>query len=460
MVRPTVAIVGAGASGALTALHLLSEPDGPRLFLIERREGFGPGTAYSTGNPEHLLNVRAGNMSAFPDRPGHFLAWMAEKGPGPVGPGDFVPRGVYGAYLQSLLREAATTASAVGRLMLVNDEAVGVEPGSRPRLRLGMGRDFRIDALVIATGNPRPEAPTVSDSGLYASDLYVADPWRAGALERFRPDDPVLLLGTGLTMVDVVLSLEKQGHHGTRIALSRRGLLPHRHAPPPPIPPGPLPPLPARLSEALHLVRRLARGPKDAFGRGGDWRSVIDALRPVTTGFWQAMDLETKRRFLRHLRPWWDIHRHRLAPQVADRILSLCDRGKLRVVAGRLRSFVLETDGSGRTVAAYWQPRGGDGLHCARVARVINCTGPGGDLSHSGPPIIRDLLDQGLARADPLTLGLDIDADGRLVGADGVAGRFYAVGPPTRGAFWETTAIPDIRVQAARVARTIIRDLG
>lgn len=460
MKAPAVAIVGAGASGALTALHLLSVAEGPRVFLIERRPGFGPGTAYSTGNPDHLLNVRAAHMSAFPDQPGHFLDWLKEHGPGPVKPTQFVARRTYGDYLRGLLRDAASGPRAAGRLMLVNDEAVGLAVGGgKPRLRLGVGRELRIDALVVATGNPIPDAPPIPDNGVFSGPHYVADPWAeprtAAALDMIGPDQDVLLLGTGLTMVDVALSLEQRGHRGRRIAMSRRGLLPHRHGAPPAIPPGPLPDLPGELSAAMRLIRDRVREPRDAFGRGGDWRQVVDALRPVTRAYWQSLDEERRRRFLRHLRPWWDIHRHRLAPEVADRLTSQIERGRLQVVAGRPLCLLAETGGS---IAVHWRPRGG-GHRVTQVGAIINCTGPGSDPFRNRIGLLGDLLAHGIARPGPLGLGLDVDADGRLVSADGDHGRFYAVGPPTRGAFWESTAIPDIRVQAQRTARAILHDL-
>lgn len=459
MSRPAVAIVGAGASGALTALHLLADPAGPRIFLIEKRQGFGVGVAYSTGNPDHLLNVRAGNMSAFPDQPDHFLEWLRARHPDQVAVG-FVPRRIYGAYLAGLLREAAMSDRAAGRLMLVNDEAVSVVTGEgRPRLRLAVGRELLIDALVLATGNGAPEPPHVPDQGLGASARYIGDPWQPEAFRHVRADDPVLLLGTGLTMVDVALTLEMLGHRGPRHAMSRRGLLPRRHAGPPPQPPAPLPPLPTSLSQALRLIRRHVDAYHRAAGDGADWRAVIDALRPVTRAFWIGLDLAAKRRFLRHLRPWWDVHRHRLAPMVATRLEQMLDQGALRLRAGRLRAFTLEGCGEAERVAVTWRPRGAAADAVLHVAHVINCTGPGGDLSRSGPPIIRSLLAAGLARPDALHLGLDLDPEGRLIAADGCAGRFYAVGPASRGAFWEVTAIPDIRVQARAVAAALARDL-
>lgn len=460
MSRPTVAIIGAGASGALTALHILSNPQGPRIFLIEKRQGFGVGVAYSTGNADHLLNVRAGNMSAFPDQPAHFTDWLRDRDPDLLAAG-FVPRRTYGAYLSGLLRAAAMSDRAAGRLMLVNDEATSLIIGEgRPRLRLAVGRELLIDALVLATGNGAPEPPHVPDGGLGASPRYIADPWAADAFRHVAPEDAVLLLGTGLTMVDVALTLKSIGHEGPKIAMSRRGLLPRRHAAPVAVPPDPLPPLPPVLSAALRIVRRHVKRYHEAQGDAADWRAVIDALRPVTRGFWQALDTPTRRRFMRHLRPWWDVHRHRLAPVVADRLTAMLESGEITLKAGRLRAFALEGTGARQQVAVQWRPRRGTADEALQVAHVVNCTGPGGDLSRNGPPIIRSLLAAGLARPDALGLGLDLDGDGRLIAADGCAGRFYALGPASRGAFWEVTAIPDIRVQAQQVAAAICRDLG
>lgn len=460
MSRPAVAIIGAGASGALTALHLLSDPDGPRIFLIEKRTGFGVGVAYSTGNADHLLNVRAGNMSAFPDQPDHFANWLRDRHPDLLAAG-FVPRRVYGTYLAGLLRAAAMSDNATGRLMLVNDEAVTIITGQgRPRVRLAVGRELLVDALVLATGNGAPEPPHVPDGGLARSRRYIGDPWAPDAFSHVAPEDSVLLLGTGLTMVDVALSLRAAGHVGPKLAMSRRGLLPRRHAAPATMAPPPLPPIPPLLSQALRLIRTHLRQYQAAAGDGADWRAVIDALRPITRPFWQSLDTAARRRFLRHLRPWWDVHRHRLAPMVADRLDGMLARGELSLQSGRLRAFAVEGVGAQELVAVRWRPRGTAQDAVMRVQHVVNCTGPGGDLSKAGPAIIQSLLAAGLARPDALHLGLDLDGDGRLIAADGCAGRFYALGPASRGAFWEVTAIPDIRVQARQVAAAICRDLG
>ena len=436
----TVAIVGAGFSGALLAVNVLREA-GPSTVLIDHREVFGRGIAYSAPNPSHLLNVRAGNMSAFVDQPRHFSDWCIAHGHGDGT--SFVERRRYGAYIGGLL--AQSVASADGRLALVRDEALHAEvTADGVAITLASGECVVADALVLAMGNLPPQSPpALRDAGLPV-DLHVADPWGGSFTHGLGAGDTVMLLGSGLTMVDVALSLESAGFGGRIIAMSRRGLLPHRHEAG--VPPGDRkarPSLPA--SRLLHDIRRRA----DTIG----WRSAIDELRPFTRALWRGADPAERARFLRHLRPWWDIHRHRLAPPVADRIAAMQARGQLRVVAGKPSAFA-DTGRGG--VAVSWRPRGAAADTSLDIRRVINCTGPLGQLGDATDPLLQGLLADGLARADPTGLGLDVDSESRLIGADGLANtRLFALGPLTRGAFWEIVAVPDIRQQVWQVARTL-----
>lgn len=263
-----VAIVGAGFSGTLQAINLLRH-DGPRATLIERRPHAGRGIAYAAAHRDHLLNVRAGNMSALPDDPDHFLRWLAERHPAMNG---FVPRIVYGDYLSDLLREAARRAN--GPLRLVEDEAIDIErDGGQSRVRLASGEVIVADSVVLASGNlPPHQPPALAEAGL-GKDLYAPDPWAADVADGLGFDDQVLIVGTGLTMVDVALLLDARGFRGRIVALSRRGLLPHAHVDRPPAPPlGERPPL--RPSALLRAVRERA----DAIG----WAAAVDALRPFT----------------------------------------------------------------------------------------------------------------------------------------------------------------------------------
>jgi len=443
--RQTVAVIGAGFSGVLTALRLLDAPDGPCVRLVERRARFGQGAAYSTTSPQHLLNVRAANMSALPEQPLHFLDWLERNGVTSEGR-TFVTRACYGDYLQSMLRDAAETARAAGRLMLEADGVTALHRrGERWRVELAMGRGFEADAVVLALGNLPPHPPATLDPDAAHSPAYAAEPWTLDP-EQAPENGQVVLLGTGLTMVDVALSLSQARPDLQMLALSRRGLLPRRHLGSGPAP-EPMDKLDGSVTQALRQLRTAA-------GAADDWRAVVDGVRPHVQAIWRDWPQAERRRFLRHARPWWDIHRHRLAPPVAERIDHLTASGALRTAAGRI-ARITPADGG---LEIHWNARGETEPRRTRAALVINCTGPGGDLGGSGEPLVADLVRQGLIRADACRLGVDVDSDSRLVGDGGACDHptLFAVGPITRGAFWEVTAVPDIRVQAAECARSVI----
>jgi uncharacterized NAD(P)/FAD-binding protein YdhS len=441
--RPTVAVVGAGFSGLITALHLLEAEDGPCVRLIERRPAFGRGAAYSTTSREHLLNVRAANMSAFPDRPAHFTDWLAQSGIGVEGP-TFVTRACYGDYLQTMLRRAAE-ASGGGRLILEADDAVDLRPEPQGwTVTLGMGRSVRVDAAVLAVGNLPPHLPPGVDAETAQHPSYFGDPW-ACDFDQLPQTGEVLVIGAGLTMVDLALQLHRVRPGLRALALSRRGLPPRRHLgqgpPPQPLEPG-------TGASPLALLRQLRER-----ARTHDWRALVDGLRPHVQAVWRSWSLEERSRFLRHLRPWWDIHRHRLAPAIASKLDHLTGCGSLTIAAGR----IADIQARGERLHVAWTPRGTRERRELEAVGVINCTGPNGDLTRVADPLLSGLVERGLIRADACRLGLDVGADGRLVGRDGAASLdLYAVGPTTRGAFWEITSVPDIRVQAAQCATAIV----
>ncbi|PZQ55981.1 MAG: pyridine nucleotide-disulfide oxidoreductase [Phenylobacterium zucineum] len=428
----TVAVIGGGFCGVLTAIHLLGRHPKATVRLVEKGQRIGLGRAYATGNPDHLLNVRASNMSAFPDRPRHFLEWLAHE----AGEGDgFASRGAYGRYLQGLLRDAVGEGGDPGRLLLEQDEAVDLEQrGGGWRVRLAMGRGFDADAVVLATGAPAPAV------GERLGGRYFSDPWALDG--EALPGGTILLIGSGLTMVDVALSLERDDRRF--VVISRRGLLPHEHGPAPPAP------LPAgRLgspAEALATLR--------AHAAVVGWRSAVDSVRGLTPALWRSWDAAARRRFLRHGRAWWDIHRHRMAPRVAARIGDLAAKERLEVVAGRIVTMTAFGDGLSVTLRrrGCLEPEG------RLVAAAVDCTGLSGDLRRLA--LFEHLEARGLAGADPLGLGLAVDGDLRVIGRSGRATPgLYAVGPLTRAARWETVAVPDLRSQTAEVARTLVDDL-
>ncbi len=439
MIYKSVAIVGAGFSGSLLAINILRHA-GPHATLIERRAVFGRGTAYTAPHPSHLLNVRAGNMSALSDRPAHFADWCGARGLGDGG--SFVQRRQYGEYLGELLDRSA--ARAGDRLALVRDEAVSVAVhGDGVTVGLSDGRKIEVDALVVAVGNLPPHAPPGLDAASLSDDVYAPDPWDPGVVAGLTADDTVMLIGTGLTMVDVALSLDAAAFAGKIVALSRRGLLPRPH-----VAPGlhgdrnekPTTVASALLAEVRQRAKRLG------------WRAAVDELRPFTQGLWLSATGEQRGRFLRHLRPWWDVHRHRLAPQVAAKVDAMIARGQLTIVGGKPSAYIPISNG----VAVTYRPRGADAKTMLQVRRIVNCTGPQGDLARSSEPVLRSLIAAGYARADSARLGLDVNAQSQLIGANGIAHpRLFGLGPMTRGAFWEIVAVPDIRTQVWTVARRL-----
>jgi uncharacterized NAD(P)/FAD-binding protein YdhS len=460
--RSSVAVIGAGFSGLMSAIHLLlrSGPDGPRVYLIEGSASFGLGAAYATVSGRHVLNTRAGNMSVFPDRPDHFLEWLrAQNGTYGVTAASFITRRTYGEYLQSLVREAACGAHAAGRLYLVPDEAVGIQadPGGGFAVSLKVGKVQRVDAAILATGNSPPHPPQIPEAQFFDSGHYIDDPWAPNAFDAVKPDDTVITLGTGLTMVDVALLLKARGHDGPVIAISRRGQLPRSHIVPGGSPAIALPDLPPQLSLAMRGVRETVRA---AERQGGSWQHVMDALRPMIGDYWQALPMAAQQRFLRHLRPWWDVHRHRLAPQVAARIEKLLGEGTLIICRGRLVRMTVDAKPDSFPLTVSWRPAGDSTVYKIGAHHVVNCMGPGGDPTRSRSPLIKGLLASGLGRPDPLMLGLEVDPDGRVVSSAGEPSpRLFALGPPTRGVFWEATAVPDIRQHAYRLSATVLRAL-
>ncbi len=447
--RQVVAVVGAGFSGTLLALHLLRQQDAPvRVLLIERNAQFGRGPAYAAGNSSHLLNVPAAKMSAFHGDPSHFLDWLRrDRASDRIEPGTFVPRHMFGRYVRHLLN-TEIKGDTLDRLTLVRGDVLDIVPDAEGLcLSLDRGRVLRADRAVLAVGNFPPAPPPVVDRSFYDTDFYRPDPWAPDTLTDLASDLPVLLIGTGLTTIDTIVSLLDQGHSGPIIALSRRGLLPNRHAAPGGA--APLAEAQAFPTGVTRLARFLRERSLESVEAGGTWQAAIDELRPVTTEVWQAMSHADRRRFLRHIRPWWDIHRHRIAGPVADRIDAARRRRQLGIIAGHIGGYEI----TGDRVTVSYRPRGRDGTERVVAARVINCAGPNADYARIREPLIRSLLAKGLVRPDPLSLGLDVTGSCALLARDGaISRRVFAIGPVTKGAFWEMTAVPDIRQQAEFLA--------
>ena len=441
---PHVVIIGGGASGVLMAAHLLRDPQGQaRVTIIEGRNMLGCGVAYSTSDPDHLLNTRASSMSAFPDQPDHFRDWLATQGiaAGPDQGDGFVSRSTYGAYMASLTLPWSH-GDGPRRLRCLRAVCVALaEDGCGVVAHLADGRAVRADRAVLATGHALPEPDP---------DGLMQGSWEQGPMPD--RDDRVVIVGSGLSMVDQVLSLLRCGHRGEILVVSRRAQLPRVHAATRPlsIDIGDVP-LGAPVSRLMAWLRGLVR---QAEARGGTWRDALDGLRPHITPIWQALPQAERARFLRHAASWWEIHRHRLPPESAAPIRAAIRTGRMRLLAA---SFLgVERDGDG-ALRAVIRCRGGRTQQRVKCAHVIDCRGIRRDPEQNATPVVASLLGAGKARIDPLRLGLDIGPDAAVIDAQGrPSDRIFAIGPVSRAAFWEITAIPDIRNQAADLARRMV----
>ena len=443
---PRIAVIGAGFSGLLTAVQLARKVPDAHLWLIEKGPRFAEGAAYGTRERDHVLNVRLGNMSAYPDEPDHLSRWLATQ-PQWSAQGAFITRGDYGRYLRSILSEALAEAPGGrgARLNLLHDEVVALSrDGAGWRLAFASGGTQTVDVAVLALGNLEPARPAGLDEAVVEAGLYIADPWR-GTAELSDEARRILLIGSSLTMVDVALSVAAPGRRV--VALSRRGLSPRAH----------------KAADLALPAQAYAGSPRKVLRQArrtaltSDWRAVTDDLRRSARRLWRSWSGVQRRQFLTHLRPIWDVHRHRLAPTVANRMHSMVAAGELTIEAGR----IVRIEKVDQKVLVTWRPRGWTRTTTRKVDVVINCTGPLADVAASRIPLISGLVASGLARADGDGLGLDVDQDCRVRDGRGHAqDDLYAVGPMTRGAFWEVTSVPDIRIQAAEVADVIRQSVG
>lgn len=427
-----VAVIGAGAAGTMAALHLLRRNDSRQLHLtvIDPDAKTGPGVPYRTTDPRHLLNVPAGRLGVDSDEPLGFVAWLQDNGQTGTGPGDFVPRGLFGHYLSHTFERARGD-----RVSRVHHRAVAVTRGGDGlSVALGNGDIAHVDAVILAAGPNMPGA-SWAPSSLRDSALFIRDPWRQDALEDLTDDGDLLLVGTGLTMVDLARTLRRPGR--VLHAISRSGLLPRAHRVFPAAPP------PTFAMDRGKVLERSVRYIHDVTAQSGDACAAVDALRPHAAELWARMIADERAVFLRKYRRQWDIHRHRMPPQSAAQIERDVAAGALRIY----RAALADTSASGGEVRATLSTG-----QVLEVGAVINCTGPRYDIAASADPLWSQLLDDGLVRPGPLNLGLDTDPSGRLLPGHVP---MWTLGPLRRGNLWETTAFAEIRLQAEALAALI-----
>jgi uncharacterized NAD(P)/FAD-binding protein YdhS len=478
--RPRIVVVGAGAAGTLVAIHLVRATArrsmGCEVVLVDPADLLGRGVAFGTPDEEHLLNVPASGMSALPEDPGHFVAWRARQDPDrPSDPWFFAPRRQFARYLQETLAVSATGAADQVTLRHVRAQALAVRrTGTGAVVVTDQDRELFADAVVIATGLPVAGHAWAPDE-LVSSAFFVPDPWAPGAIDVIRRDrtgpGKVLLVGTGLTMVDLALSLTRRspGRSSTgrsvgersmpgptgrpdRVlhAVSRSGRMPRIHAGAAKL--AAIPDISEWGSALPQLREQVGRHLHDVTRTTGDWRPAMDGLRFQVTTLWNRMSESDRATFLAEDAGRWNVLRHRMPQSSAATLQQLRSSGLLRLQRGTVTS-----------VAPL--PRGGlrvglsDGSQ-DDVGWVVNCTGPQTDIRRLGHPLLDDLLrpGPGAAPAVVATGGMGVrTADGRLIDSAGNRDApLWTLGALRRGELWESTAIPEIRSQALAVATAVL----
>ena len=442
-----VAVIGAGASGTLLASQYSRKTlPGARLVIIGAGARPGRGVAYETPYLANVLNVPAGNMSAFPDDTQHFARWLAARLP-ETDACSFAPRRIYGDYLAGILAE--TLQSEL--VQLVDATAIGLSLRNELwTIHLQNGSIIQACSVVLAIGNALIPAAPLDVSRI--APFFRGTPWAADAIQGLSRTAPVLLIGTGLTTVDVALSLRESGHTGQIHAVSRHGRVYHHHQP---HTQQSLDELPDELRTPRSALRWTRIAIEQVQKTGGDWRAVIDSLRPHLSAIWHQWSLQQRASFLRHVRNLWDIHRHRMAPEVAAQLGRLLADGVLTIYAGRL--LKAETVGSRACITI--RSTQSEDTFVLYADRVINCTGPSRNYATTDIPLIAGMRNQGWLTPDRLGLGIETDADGRLISADGSPiGNLFTIGPLRIPALFESIAIPEIRVQANELAQLLVSE--
>jgi uncharacterized NAD(P)/FAD-binding protein YdhS len=457
--RPVIVIVGGGVSGTLTAVNLLKQDETAlEIILIEPRVKAGFGLAYSTPCSEHLLNVRASGMSAFTDDPTHFLKF-AKEADATVDENTFVSRKFFGHYINSILESScAHAAPSKVSFKHICSEVIDIEKQNAEnnqskeefKIFLANGQIIKANAVLLALGNLLAKKPRWTANLSKTSENYLHDPWDNERLQKISPDQSILIIGTGLTAIDKLVQLDEAGHKGKIYAISRHGLFPRPHTF--------KPSAAEKQSTSISASTKLTFGSVKTNARSAsDWRNVIDGLRADTQKWWCGLEHKEQKRFLRHIQTYWDVHRHRMAPQIAEIVEKLQTSGRLSLSAGRIQSFE-EIDEKVKVVLRQRH-------HCHDttivVDRIINCTGPQSKLDTVDSPLLQNLQKRGLIQNHPLGAGIACTSEGAVLDSMGLPQEsLLAIGPMLKAQLLESVAVPELKVQARAAAQKICALFG
>jgi uncharacterized NAD(P)/FAD-binding protein YdhS len=388
--------------------------------------------------------VRARDLSVFADRPGDFLNWVfhhLDQGENDAGLLEglghaFLPRQLFGEYVRQRLFEAAEARPDVASNVVTTRATSCRRVGSGFLIRTDGAETFTTGVVIVATAYGLPD---LSTTGALAPFDFVPS-------EQFTSARSIVLIGSGLTMVDVLINARREGFAGTATVISRRGQLPREHAAKGVVPKEMPLPRTKKLSRLTSSVRIACEA---AEVHGTPWQAVINGLRPSLQAMWQSLNVEEQSRFLRHVRPIWDAHRHRLPSEVYRRLRREFDQGRTELLHARVVD-VARYDG-GFTVT--FRRRGSTTAETLRADLAFDCSGHKPDL---GSPLIRSLFSHGLAHPDAHNLGVAVTPNGQVLGRRGVVTPgLFALGPLCQGSLWEITAVPEIVQQADAAAAAV-----
>lgn len=465
-----VAIIGGGFAGAVTAIKLAQAVSRPlRISIVESRAQLGRGIAYSTRNPAHLVNGPAKNFSLYADQPTHLADWLRDQTapdgwqpPDGVAHADsFPPRYLYGDYVQAELESALARAAHSITFQHVTGRAQDLDADADGRwtIRLADGRPLRAQHVVLATGlfpQSLARGDVAIDASLLAQGRVIDDIWNPAAAAPFEQDQDVLVIGTNLSALDAMIHAQTQGFRGNFVSVSRRGLLvaPRRDVPPWPgfLDAQALPgSLRAVLRQAIATRHRIRQA-------GDDWQRLAGAIRPHLPALWAQADNSERRRFIRHLRPYWELGLHRAAPESGAWLQRLDAAGRHRKLTGRVLRLAPATDGR---VTVTWQARGEGRPQTIQVDRVLNTRGFEFDWKRIDDPLLRNLLGKGYVTPHDTGFGIDAHpATGQVLQGGEPRDGLYAVGHPLRGVAWESNAIGEQVAGASATAQALAARLN
>lgn len=448
----TIVVIGGGLSGVLTAIQLLEKSKTISVKIIHSGPSLGLGIAYNTNEAEHLLNVPAGKMSAFSSNPKHFTDWLDKNGyPAENLGGEFLPRMLYGKYIQELVLLLLSNK----QLEIINAKAIDIlENESSYNIKLNDSKLVVADKIILALGNFLPANPKLNSPTFYTKGNYFQNPWSPSYLKDIDKSKDILLIGTGLTMVDCALSLKNIGYNGKIWVVSPRGYTPASHGKS-----DVYPDFYSELKEKslLEIFKTVRKHLKIAESKNSSWRGVIDSLRPHAQEIWIALSLKEKQQFVSHIRHIWGIARHRLPVKTYNEIHDLKSNGKLEIIGGR----ILDMREDNGIILANIRLRKSGLQKELMVSRVVNCTGPQTNYKELQDELIVNLLSKNMIIPDDLKMGIKTTLNGQILqNKQQASADIYAIGSLLRGVLWETTAVPEIRVQAESIAQQIIDSIN